>query len=1090
MRDDGHFAGLNIGRRFCIFPSSRKPHTQVPVSLTRPRYDRLSGTLLSCAAFILISLPCRAEQLPLKLYQTSEGLSNNWIQGIHADSRGFIWFLTREGLTRFDGTAFVTYGTEDGLTESTVIQMAETGDGNYLVTTNRAFVCILRPGGTGQHDSLFSAYPLIIDSTEYRGGAIYRDTQGTLWAGLLDGLMRIHTSRGVMEHFRVTDPRDPEMTLPVSIICDDGKGSLWLGTPHGVVRFIVRDGSSQLYTLEKTSQHPRIEAISVDSTGKLWIGGTGPGVYIVQPEPIGSSRGAWKINRRQLTASESISEPIELHLKEGEGIHFTSKEGLSLGPTLSTCLTRDGRMWIATTNGLTVFDGTRFRTYTMKNGLCSNNVRSLATDSDGNLWIGTNHGVQKLSPNGLISFDEHDGIPMGPVHALYEESPGRVSAVVDLWNISHFNGERFQTVRPQLPQGLDLVWLSQAGFRRKNGEWWLPTSKGILRYGRVDQIRMLHNARPVASYTQRDGLPGGNVFRLYEDKAGNIWVSLWSERREEAGTARWDRTTGTFKVYSEEEGLPPHLTPTAFCEDSSGNLWISFLRAGLARFADGRFRYWTPSDGVPGEVITSLCTDRSGRLWVGSSKQGVHILNVNGDSLEWTSFTTDNGLASNNIRCLVEDHEGRMYAGTVRGIDRIDPSTGVVTHFSQAEGLANEWVVSGLRDAKGQLWFGTMYGLSRLDPREEQPAQHPPVYLSALRVNGVSFAVSALGTGHMKAMDLEHSENNIGIDFFSVGHTAGGPIRYQYRLSESSDMWSSPILERTINFASLSPGTYDFAVRAVSPDGVASLAPATVEFRILAPFWERWWFYGLVACSFAAALFFVRRRKVEQLRKEARMQEELARQLIESQERERKRIAAELHDSLGQDLLIIRNRAEIGLNPDGNTTISSEQFQAISDIALQAVENVRHISHDLRPYQIDRLGLTKAVQSIINKLAPVATPAFAADISSIDGLVPESSEIHIYRIVQEGVNNILKHSGATEAHLSIRRDNHTITITIRDNGKGFKHGHEGLSSFDFEGLGIRSIYERARILNGTCHIESAVGSGTTLSIHIPIQQSS
>ncbi len=210
---------------------------------------------------------------------------------------------------------------------------------------------------------------------------------------------------------------------------------------------------------------------------------------------------------------------------------------------------------------------------------------------------------------------------------------------------------------------------------------------------------------------------------------------------------------------------------------------------------------------------------------------------------------------------------------------------------------------------------------------------------------------------------------------------------------------------------------------------------------------------------------------------------EFARGMLESQESERRRIAASLHDSLGQNLLVIRSQAHLALHSIADQLGVRQRLEEISDTTVQALNEVREITHDLRPYQLDRLGLTQSIRALTRKVSESHSVSFACHVDEIDGIFNSNSEIHVYRIIQEGINNIVKHSGATEATVVLKVTSEVLSISIRDNGRGFSAG--GVTSD--VGFGISGIRERAEIMGGTARIDSVPGQGVNLQIQIPLQ---
>jgi len=210
-----------------------------------------------------------------------------------------------------------------------------------------------------------------------------------------------------------------------------------------------------------------------------------------------------------------------------------------------------------------------------------------------------------------------------------------------------------------------------------------------------------------------------------------------------------------------------------------------------------------------------------------------------------------------------------------------------------------------------------------------------------------------------------------------------------------------------------------------------------------------------------------------------------SRQVLQGQESERRRIAANLHDSLGQNLLVIKNQARLAMHPTVESGLRL-RLNEISEMASQAIEEVRRITHDLRPYQLDRLGLTQTIRAAIRRVSENGPISFASDVENIDGLLDPESEIHLYRIVQESLNNVVKHSGATEATVVVKKQLRTVSFCVRDNGRGFDASIMNLNNSLDAGFGLSGINERARILGGTLTIDSRPGKGVNLTIEIPL----
>jgi PAS domain S-box-containing protein len=242
-------------------------------------------------------------------------------------------------------------------------------------------------------------------------------------------------------------------------------------------------------------------------------------------------------------------------------------------------------------------------------------------------------------------------------------------------------------------------------------------------------------------------------------------------------------------------------------------------------------------------------------------------------------------------------------------------------------------------------------------------------------------------------------------------------------------------------------------------------------------------------CAIRVSHDITDRKRAEAERAAAVAREEQARteytlQLIASQEAERKRIAAELHDSLGQNLLLIKNLAQMVLR-DRKPQKTYEQVTSIDDLAAQCIAEARQISRDLHPYQLDHLGLKRALEAMMENTAQASEIKFAWKFDAVDELFPPAAAMNLYRIVQECLNNIMKHSRAKKAGVRLERDVHEVQLRIEDDGCGF--GSDSIAE-STKGLGLKNITERARMLGGKLKMDSAPSRGVKITLTIPVPE--
>ena len=214
---------------------------------------------------------------------------------------------------------------------------------------------------------------------------------------------------------------------------------------------------------------------------------------------------------------------------------------------------------------------------------------------------------------------------------------------------------------------------------------------------------------------------------------------------------------------------------------------------------------------------------------------------------------------------------------------------------------------------------------------------------------------------------------------------------------------------------------------------------------------------------------------------------ELLRRLVTAQEQERNRIATELHDGIGQDLLIMVNRADYDKGPDAKKGgKASERLTEIHGHLKHTIQDIRDIAHNLRPFLLDKVGLTKALNAMVNHVTKTGGIEVRADLEIVDGILRKDTEVQIYRVVQECFNNVLKHSSASMVQFVIRRRAESVMIRLSDDGCGFDARAKTAEVESRSGFGLIGMADRVRLMNGDWSCQSAPGEGTTIQIVVPL----
>ncbi|HEX7315966.1 MAG TPA: two-component regulator propeller domain-containing protein [Pyrinomonadaceae bacterium] len=1039
---------------------------------------RTPRAILSLLFLSLALVPARAEQLPVRTYTTADGLARDHVLRIVQDSRGFIWFCTIEGLSRFDGYGFTNYGTARGLPNRIVSDLVETRGGTYFVATDSGFA-LFDPDALTRRDAegrpalgrLFTVIPFPEGSRAKEAYIAYEDAEGQVWCGTDHGLFRLAGGPGAWRLEPVWFlPGDAETDSDLVVrMVGDTRGTLWVMTPAGVVR---RDASGRvtLFTKHDGLSVNATRAVVIDVRGHLWVG-TANGLCEFESAP---AEGPLKLLRV-----------------------YSKEDGLPGVNVTSLTLTDEGELWVGLHGGLARFapregGGPRFVAYTPAEGLNDPIVVALHVDDAGNLWAGSESGgAMKIARSGILSYGPADGLKHPRIGAFIRDDADRffvMSGAEGAVVFSRPAGRGLEETSIPLPPGVNMPWgWYQLTVKDREGDWWVPASAGVRRYDSGFRLKRIHEGveGPCPDY----------VFRAFEDSRGDLWFGSLGHR--DCVLSRWERATGRFVRYSPADGMTV-TAPTAFAEDGAGNLWIGLYNGGIVRRRDGRFEHFTKADGGPDAFVRGLFLDRQQRLWVGTSGDGVaRIDDPTAERPRFKFYTTREGLASDQVTCVTEDPSGLIYLGTGRGLDRLDVETGRVRHYTAADGLASNFVNVCATDGEGSVWVGTLRGLSRLTSPPARPRRAPPVLVTSLRVGGEPFPVSEIGTREVSGLTLEAGRNQLQVDFVGLDYGAGHVLRYQYKLEGADADWSAPTVQRSVNYANLAPGSYRFLVRALDADGAASPQPAAVSFRALPPFWRRWWFVlsaALVVCAIAFGVerMFASRRR-ERVRAEAALRRSKEERLAEL-ERVRKRIATDLHDDIGSSLTQIAVLSEVARRGPG---AGAEQLAQISAVSNELVESMSDIVWAINPKK-DRLSdLTQRMRRFASDVFTARGVAIRFEgpaASDAEGDVRLGADLRreVFLIFKESVNNAVKHSGATRAEVEFRLEGNELLLRVADDGRGFDASGAGRSG-EYErtiggagGNGLYSLCKRARELGGEYEVRSAPGAGTTVSLRLPV----
>jgi len=1003
---------------------------------------------LSLAIGFLCVSAAYAERLPIKTYTVADGLLRDGVYRIKQDSRGFLWFCTAEGVSRFDGYAFTNFTTEDGLPERHANDFLETKSGEIYVATDGGLARLNPKGVRDSAENPLFTTRLPENPKAKSFQVLFEDAGGTIWAGTSDGLYKLNEA-GELEAVDLGKPLLPTIDeLSVTAIIQDRRGALWIGTENSGLFCLSPSGEIRRLTQEDGLSGNWITSLLEDLSGRIWAG--------IRPNLFSSGL--------------NLIAPIN-HENERFAIRrYNYKEGLPGNWVTALHQASDDKMWVATTGGLCLWQGdaaqTVCQTYTAKNDLCDSDVWAIAEDKDGNLWTGSRCGAKKLARYGFTTYTTEDGLRYNGADSIFENRDGELFVTINSGArfVHRFDGEKFVMVKPNMPPEVTYFgwgW-NQTVWNDSRGAWLIPTAFGLFRFHETIDFKDLARAAPQKFSPE---LKGSEIFRTFEDSRGDIWIATTGNASE---LWRWERVANRWHDYTAELGFSKDRLGTAFVEDLAGNLWIgtSFADATLIRYRNGKFRIFTRAEGVPAGWTRDLYVDRQGRLWLASTDDGLlRVDHPNAENLRFVRYTTADGMSSASVLCVTEDEFGRIYIGSPRGVDRLTPETGQIENFTTADGLPSSHVESAHRDKNNQLWFTTPGGVARFRPEPERARPPPNVLITGLRVGGVSQIVSILGESAIPELNLDSDQRQVTVDFLGLGATLGEKLRYEYRLNKSD--WTQTG-ERTLNFANLPNGENRLEIRAATDDRIYSANPASVAFRVAAPVWQRPWFVALTIALIGLTVFGIYRYRLNKL--------------LEI-ERTRTRIATDLHDDIGTNLSKISLLSEIvNLQLAEQNTESRRLLNSIAEISRESVGSMSDIVWAINPKRDSALELVRRMRTHVEEIfldKNVRVRFNASDDSDESIKLSMDTRRELYLIFKEAVSNAVRHSNCENTEIDFRLENGAIFLRIRDDGEGFD------TSTKTDGNGLENMRRRAKRNGGDFEIESETGRGTTIEIRFP-----
>ncbi len=725
---------------------------------------------------------------------------------------------------------------------------------------------------------------------------------------------------------------------------------------------------------------------------------------------------------------------------------------------------------------------------TREDGLPSRFVTCWLEDNEGNVWIGTKEaGLARIRRRQFKQFTAADGIPGDVAQSVCEDAQGLIWVGTATGGLARKEGERFIPV-PLTPNPDPLVESVTVCPDEANGIW-IGTLQGSVFRCASNAVRCVNN--DVSWTFPLERLRDHVANAMMQDSSGRVWFAN--------GSGAYYFQAGRLTMFGSDRGFVDNIGVRALAEGPRGTLWFGTEPGDLWRIVkDIPTRFHPPAEW-PNARVSALLPDADGGVWVGTLGGG--LLRFEGGT--FTRVTTQHGLPNNSITQLLDDGEGNLWAGTYAGLFRAAKTdlkklaAGAVDDITfslhgrfdglPAQAYSGWFQPSCWRSHDGRLWFTTVKGLVAVNPRDVAVNHRPPpVVIEEMRLDGEARELSSVANHAEHSLRIAPGRHYVEFRFTGINFTAPDAVRFKWMLEGAEKKWRESASQRMVGYGPLLPGDYCFRVLAANSDGIWNEAGASVAFTVLPFFWETWWFKALLiaaACgglALAVTLNLRRRHRLELERLERGNETE----------RERTRIAQDMHDEIGSKLARISFLSELAKGEAKDTHPANGALHSLSLTARDLLQSLDRMVWAVNPRNdsLEELAayLNRYASEYFQSTAIRCRPSFPKDLPPRQ--LSAETRHNIFLAFEEALANTLKHSRATQVSAELTCDRETIEIRIADDGCGFNVEAQTLASSRAAGeqIGLAGMCQRMRSIGGTCQITSSPTGGTLVKFVLPL----
>ena len=941
--------------------------------------------------------------------------------------------------------------------------------------------------------------------------AVVQTRDGYLWVGTYGGLARFDGMR-----FKVFNSANtPELQSDrITSLYEDQTGKLWIGHEHGDVTSML-DGNFTAQQARETGVRRKAAALGADTSGDVWMLNEEGTMLRIRDSTICALPNQDGVVLMAHGAGEKIWVTSSGHLASLEQSRLAPADGWPGDYVQGITSAQDGGIWVVSDDLVRRWTG---RAWNADRGTnpCASAITAMLETRSGCLAMGTlADGLYLLFPDRtLLHLNHSNGFPHDWVRCLYEDQEGTIWAGAGSGGLVAVRPGKVETVNP--PDNFrERVALSVCS--ASDGSVWVGTEGAGL-------YQLLNGA-----WRQFDGSAGLSnqfVWCVSQDPEGHIWAGTWGGgvfRQEgdhfviprglenvtvptpallhsQISSNTWIGTAnglvryghGTISWIDTREGLEvPDVR--AIVEASDGTIWFGMLGDGLGRLQNGVLKRFHKVDGLASDYVQCLHLETNGVLWIGTYGSGLCRYKDG----HFATITSASGLPNNFICSLEDDDHNNLWVGSHGGVFRVskksldncadNPNLTLTSLVcGKSDGMPSLECSGGLQPASartpdGRLWFPTSKGLAVIDPNHTKfIRQPPPVLIEEIWANGRQLNLPLHSPAPLRiSQDLQRLEfRYTGLSFVSPEK-----VRFQYWLDGWENTWVDADGRRSVEYSYLPPGNYTFRVRACNSDGVWNQLGDALAFTVPPWFWQTLWFRTLaiiLGLTLAATIaWFIARSRMHHKLEAARR--------LQAIERERTRIAKDIHDHLGANLTRISLLSQSAQGELKNTIMATIQLERIYDTARELTRALDEIVWAVNPQHdsLDSLGsyFGNFAQEYLGSInircrleVPIQLPHW-----------PITAELrhNLFLAFKEALHNLVKHSRATEVCVQLIPNDTGFDLLVRDNGQGFDIG--STVPRPGHGNGLKNMHQRLEKMGGRFEIRTRPGEGTEIlfSVNLP-----